>query len=110
MLHVPPRGFHRIRHCGCWPVATARPASPRLRLSLGVVSVADPPDCADQLVAHGLHEDCALHIFGNERHDAYETVEGCGEGAGLIPVSHAPLLQIGLWSGDHAAAWSSVIF
>lgn len=30
--------------------------------------------CAEQLVAHGLHEDCAIHIFGDELHDAYDRV------------------------------------
>ncbi|GAO00230.1 nitrite reductase (NAD(P)H) large subunit [Komagataeibacter xylinus NBRC 13693] len=30
--------------------------------------------CAEQLVAHGLHEDCAIHIFGDEPHHAYDRV------------------------------------
>jgi len=27
LLHVLPKGFHRIRHCGCWPAPAARPTS-----------------------------------------------------------------------------------
>jgi hypothetical protein len=27
LLHVLPKGFHRIRHYGCWPAPAARPTS-----------------------------------------------------------------------------------
>ncbi|MDN6714490.1 MAG: FAD-dependent oxidoreductase, partial [Acetobacter sp.] len=30
--------------------------------------------CAEQLVMHGLHENCAIHVFGEELHDAYDRV------------------------------------
>jgi hypothetical protein len=42
LLHVLPKGFHRIRHCGCLLAGSARKAS--LALARDLLNVAAPSD------------------------------------------------------------------